>query len=63
VRNNIFKQLRRSVFAAKAPKVIMEEAMNDLERIYKKNDRLYIFGLNVYEKKEDIHCSCGSYRN
>jgi len=36
VRNNIFKQLRRSVFAAKAPKVIMEEAMNDLERIYKK---------------------------
>ncbi|MCD4721939.1 MAG: DUF2235 domain-containing protein [Desulfobacula sp.] len=46
VRGNIFKRLWRSAFAAKAPEVIMEEAMNDLERIYKKNDRLYIFGFS-----------------
>jgi len=46
VRGNIFKRLWRSAFAAKAPEVIMEEAMNDLERIYEKNDRLYIFGFS-----------------
>ena len=46
VRGNIFKRLWRAAFAAKAPEVIMEEAMNDLEGIYKKNDRLYIFGFS-----------------
>jgi uncharacterized protein (DUF2235 family) len=46
VRGNIFKRLWRLAFAAKAPDAIMAEAMEDLEKIYTKNDRLYIFGFS-----------------
>lgn len=46
VRGNIFKRLWRMAFASKAPDVIINEALEDLEKIYRKNDRLYIFGFS-----------------
>ncbi|MCF6246856.1 MAG: DUF2235 domain-containing protein [Desulfobacula sp.] len=46
VRGNIFKRLWRLAFSSKAPEVIMAEAFEDLEKIYQKNDRLYIFGFS-----------------
>jgi len=46
VRGNFFKRLWRQAFASKGPKVIMDEAFNDLKEIYEKNDILYIFGFS-----------------
>ncbi len=46
VRGSFFKRLWRQAFAAKAPEVIMGEALDDLEQVYEKNDRLYIFGFS-----------------
>ena len=46
VRGNIFKRLWRQAFADKAPEVIISEALDDLEKIYKKSDRLYVFGFS-----------------
>lgn len=46
VRGSFFKRLWRKAFASKAPDVIIQEAMSDLEQIYKKTDRLYIFGFS-----------------
>lgn len=46
VRGGFFKRLWRQAFAAKAPEIIMSEALEDLEQVYEKNDRLYIFGFS-----------------
>jgi len=46
VRGSFFKRFWRQAFAAKAPEIIMSEALEDLEQVYEKNDRLYIFGFS-----------------
>jgi uncharacterized protein (DUF2235 family) len=46
VRGSFFRRLWRQAFAAKAPEIIMSEALEDLEQVYEQNDRLYIFGFS-----------------
>ena len=45
-RGSFFTRAARAIFAGNGPNRIMKEALEDLERIYQKNDRLYIFGFS-----------------
>lgn len=45
-RGSLFRRVLRQMFAVRAPQVIMDEAFADLEKIYTKADRLYLFGFS-----------------
>ena len=45
-RGSFFRRILRQAFALCSPQIIMNEALRDLEKIYDKEDRLYVYGFS-----------------